>query len=130
MENRMIGHKIQSSLRILFSLLSLKTITQRISRLTPLQHREDVPLDPKNPKDVREFQRILHRADIHYARHLLWALWFAHQEELEELDRMERERDNLEDLGDWDWPNTGSSMRPERGVLNCQTPIQLDGSDR
>ncbi len=71
MRTPILGRGLLTFLRVI-TLISLETFSQREPpKGSSRRQRESRPLNPENVKDVRDFQKKLHKADLNIARQLL-----------------------------------------------------------
>ncbi len=88
-------------LQFLLTLLNIQSVSHRRSnKETPNWLEEKTFLNPKTLDDVQELLKVLHKADLEYARHLLELFDSIRKirNETNDLDRIEKRRNHLETI--------------------------------
>ena len=97
----MINRKIASLLQLLLTLLNIQTVShRRPAKEAPPRQEEKRVLDPKTLDDVQELLKVLHKADLDYARKLLELFDSIRKirDESDDPDRIEKRRIHLETI--------------------------------
>ena len=97
----MINGRIASLLQLLLTLLNVQTVShRRPAKETPPRQEEKRFLNPKTLDDVQELLKVLHKADLDYARKLLELFDSIRKirDESDDPDRIEKRRIHLETI--------------------------------
>src|SRR5881628_2715691 len=97
----MINGKIASISQLLLTLLSIQTVShRRPAKESPPRQEEKRFLNPKTLDDVQELLKVLHKADLDYARKLqeLFDSIRKIRDETNDPDRIEKRRIHLETI--------------------------------